>query len=173
MGDDKEYTKIQRLKDKRDIYLRKYELMATAILHQDSNYWTVFSIFLAINGLMLALFITEFDKIDDYGRIGRIGPPSIALLICLLWGLFSVKITMVRNTRITRATRILLEIEKISDIEVGSLEGKSLEVWDRADGKKKCKSQFGFIRFLPANWISIGFIVVMGLIWGIILFTPY
>ena len=110
---------------KKKIYFEKFSLMSNYVFHQDNNFYFLFSIFSAMNGLILIMFVTNYSELS---LIVKYGIPVFGLFICVIWLLVSGRSLRFHNDRIERAS----EIQRLPELINGRFpEKKRLELWDK------------------------------------------
>lgn len=109
------------LDDDTRVYLEKYKLLVHFISYQGVIFWTVFSIFLAANAIMLVEYLTNLDKLENHPNV-KIIIPFLGFFISLFWLMVCGRDITLRRANIEKAKRL---VEKIKPGKTGCL-----EIWD-------------------------------------------
>lgn len=152
--------------DEEEVIFEKYKLLVQVISNQGNIFWTIFSIFMAANAVILTGYLLNFDKLGAYPSI-KIVIPLLGLLISLFWLLISGRDITIRSINIEKAKRL---IEMVDTGAVPNLEiwGKNTEIEGKVISLKGIK---GFSGGFPIMYLFLIFIYLVTLIWILLILT--
>jgi len=140
---------------KKKIYLEKYKLMSKYVFYQDNNFYFLFSIFGALNGLIMVNYIIHYKSIMP---IGIIGIPFLGLFISIIWLLVSGRSLRYHDDRILRA----YEIQTLNELKEGKFERKThLELWDKNEAFFRREYSSGRFSATEVCMLFIYFIIMI------------